>query len=732
MSYRALLFLTAILFPAVTFSQGNNIKTTAAPIDYTATSIYVSNGMCGVLGDDGEILIPAKYDYIEPCSGMDPSFAKVYKNDKCGVLGPDGTEVIPIIYDLINYRYPFFLVVLDGKWGMFDRDWRERIRPAKYDWISPFKADRAVVQVGDKYGVVDAWGREVADIKYDDIGRLAGKVFLGVLDDSCYIITPAGKANPLKSLRARHCQDGAYVYEQDGKWGVVDKNGKETVRPLYDLAAPYGDLIIVERGKKYGAIDVNGKVLIPLNYDVVGYDDVHHSIQAEREDYFAHYLEAQTITNKDGWFVGFKSDGGKDYFDFSGRNIGESGTKRIKYLYEQRQKRERYKLNGFLIDIEEVEYDGWLSPGDYYLTDANLRPIGEKWENLRVLHSSKKKDDRVFAAGTNSRYYILGDNGEVLSGPYEQIMRGVLDAWVVKRNGVYEIVDRYGKSVSPIRSSLYIEHAGGQVYLERIEENHFADRYVIRNIKGEALSDEIRGKPSVRWSDERAWRLVGDKYGALDLAGTFVIAPQYDEVEPFSDGLALVRPSGSTPEYKVVGRDGRTVFQVPNGWEPVDNRYYNGMMQFRDADGNRVFVNRLGETVFSLDPKEYADSVGHFSSLGLLKVQSAETGLWGFFSKRGHDIFPCTFSEASDYEWDSLQGLYYATVKEEDNDTLYYMDSEGNMIYDFFPSSAHILDLTYRLFYEFWDPETLEFFPERPLENYYNSDYDFSSESEDR
>ena len=732
MSYRALLFLTAILFPAVSFSQGNNIKTTAAPIGYTSTSIFVSNGMYGVLGDDGDILIPPKYDYIEPCSFEDPSFAKVYKNNNCGVLGPDGTEVIPIKYDQISYRYPFLLVVLNGKWGMFDRDWRERIRPAKYDWISPFKADRAIVQVGDKYGVVDAWGREMAKIKYDNIVRLAGKVFLGVLGDSYYILTPEGKTNPLKSLHARQCQDGAYVYEQDGKWGVVDKSGKETVRPLYDLAAPYGDLIIVKRDEKYGAIDVNGKVLIPLIYYVVGYDDVHNSFRAKREDYPAHYMEAQTITNKDGWFVGFKTNGGIDYFDFSGRNIGESGTKRIKNLYKQRKKQDRYKLNGFLIDIEEIEYEGWLSPNDgWYLTDANLRPIGEKWKSLRVLHSSKNKDDRVFAAEANHQYYILGDKGEVLSGPYDQIMRGTLDAWVVQRNGVYEIVDRYGKSVSPIRSTLYIEHAGGQVYLERIEETRFANRYVIKNIKGEVLSDENRGKPRVQWSEERAWRLVGDKYGALDRAGTFIIAPQYDEVEPFSNGLALVRPSDSIPEYKVIGRDGRIVFQVPDGWEPIDKCYNNGMMQFRDANGNRVFVNRLGETVFSLDPKEYADTVGHFSSLGLLKVQSAETGLWGFLSKRGRVIYPCTFSEASDYQWDSLHGLYYATVKEEGQDTLYYMDSEGNMIYDFYPC-ALIPDLTRRLLYESLDPDTLLFFSEQLPEEYYNSDYDFAREVEDR
>jgi len=52
MFYRAFLFLAAILFSAISFSQSET-KRTARPFDYTSTSIYASDELSGALGDEG-------------------------------------------------------------------------------------------------------------------------------------------------------------------------------------------------------------------------------------------------------------------------------------------------------------------------------------------------------------------------------------------------------------------------------------------------------------------------------------------------------------------------------------------------------------------------------------------------------------------------------------------------------------------------------------------------------
>ena len=727
MFYRAFLFFAAFLFPVVSFSHSDNKQGAKTPINYTDASIYVSGGKYGVLDDYGEVLIPPTYDYLEPCTlydPSDPSYARACKNGKWGILGPDGTEVLPIKYDQIRYRYPFFIVVLDGKWGVVDQDWWERIEPAKYDQIYPFRANRAIVRVGENYGVIDAWGREVAEIKYDKIFRFRGKIFLGGLGDSVYDITPEGKAVPLKTLDASICQDGAYVYIQDKKWGVVDKDGRETVKPVYDAAIPYGNLILVKRGENgWGAIDENGNVIIPLIYSAIRYDDVHSSLYANKDMYYFQYQEALSISKKEGWFVGFRTGGQKDYFDFLGNNIGENGTERIEHLYKQRKNRERYETAGFLIEHNERERS-------VYLTDANLRPIGREWAHINILHQTTKNDLIFRARAHDNAYYFLGKKGEVLSGPYDYIDEGHLDAWVVKRNDVYEIVDRYGKSVSPIRSALPILPAGGQVFLETIEINKYDQRrYIAKSITGEVLSEKTWGEPSIPWRNGMAWRKIGDRYGAIDRSGTLVIAPQYEGVASFSNGVALVKEHASIPDYKIIRRDGRTVFQVPDGWAPLDNYYSNGMMRFRDTSGNLVFVNRLGETVFSLDSQKYTDSTAVFSSLGLLKVQSAETGLWGFLTKTGHEKYPCQFKELYGFKWDSLHGLYYATAKDEGDEDYYYFDLEGHIIDDFYPLQLvpGPLELAYLIFEEeYFNRQADVTDYEKMLEDYYNSDFDLA------
>ena len=57
--------------------------------------------------------------------------------------------------------------------------------------------------------------------------------------------------------------------KKDGKWGYIDKTGKEVVPCQYDNALGFSDgLAVVEKGGKCGYIDKTGKEVIPCKYDV--------------------------------------------------------------------------------------------------------------------------------------------------------------------------------------------------------------------------------------------------------------------------------------------------------------------------------------------------------------------------------------------------------------------------------------------------------------------------------
>ena len=63
--------------------------------------------------------------------------------------------------------------------------------------------------------------------------------------------------------------EGLAPVKKDGKWGYIDKTGKEVVPCQYDNALGFSDgLAVVEKGGKCGYIDKTGKEVIPCKYDV--------------------------------------------------------------------------------------------------------------------------------------------------------------------------------------------------------------------------------------------------------------------------------------------------------------------------------------------------------------------------------------------------------------------------------------------------------------------------------
>jgi hypothetical protein len=58
---------------------------------------------------------------------------------------------------------------------------------------------------------------------------------------------------------------------ENGKWGFIDKTGKEIIPCKYDKAKSFSEgLVAVQLNNKYGFIDYTGKEIIPCKYDDAG------------------------------------------------------------------------------------------------------------------------------------------------------------------------------------------------------------------------------------------------------------------------------------------------------------------------------------------------------------------------------------------------------------------------------------------------------------------------------
>jgi len=132
------------------------------------------------------------------------------------------------------------------------------------------------------------------------------------------------------------------------------------------------------------------------------------------------------------------------------------------------------------------------------------------------------------------------------------------------------------------------------------------------------------------------------KWGFLNSAGSFVIAPQFDWVSHFAEGLAAVmigKKFGFIDEtgalvikakYRDAGDFSEGLARVKIGGATV---YPTGITLTNRKDNNWQFIDKLGNTVFKIK----ADEVGDFSEgLAATRIIKSNRYLYcGYLDKQG-------------------------------------------------------------------------------------------------
>ena len=132
------------------------------------------------------------------------------------------------------------------------------------------------------------------------------------------------------------------------------------------------------------------------------------------------------------------------------------------------------------------------------------------------------------------------------------------------------------------------------------------------------------------------------KWGFLNSAGSFVIAPQFDWASRFAEGLAAVMvgkkfgfidETGALvikPLYRDAGDFSEGLARVKIGGATV---YPSGITLTNRKDNNWQFIDKLGNTVFKIK----ADQVGDFSE-GLASARIIKSNRYlycGYLDKQG-------------------------------------------------------------------------------------------------
>jgi len=420
--------------------------------------------------------------------------------------------------------------------------------PPQYDDGREFSEGLAAVRVGEwgteKWGFIDKAGKEVISLQYDYAGDFHDGLAVVMVDDG-----------------------------ETSRWGFIDKTGKEVVSPQYGEVGDFRDGLATvrvgdEETGKWGFINGTGKEVVPPRYDSIG-------------DWFD-----DEAGFHDGLAMVWIGDRETDWFQNAGKwgFIDKAGEEVVPVEYD--------KVGRFREGLVGVIKDGLLGFVDE--TGAVVIPLTYVYDNpwFSVVESYQMDFVPFFSEGLaaiwggdahNGQYGYIDKEGNVVipfaydyAAPFSEGLAYVSEGGALvfddpTKDGKYGFIDKTGEVVVPLVYDCDYSDCGGIIL-----EQYFYDGFA-KASKGTVFPTNMKygmidrtGTVVVPMAYDWVWHhgwhwnfygrlaLVGlgwdrggwESRGLVDETGKEVVAVgYYDDIGPFSEGLARVWHGASKDEY---------------------------------------------------------------------------------------------------------------------------------------------------------------------------------------
>ena len=218
-----------------------------------------------------------------------PFTAAVKQNGKWGAVNGEGKTVIPITYDKIalslsdeeiraadlaseDDRADLIEVKQENLRGFYDRSGK-RIIPVSYETRSFWKEGFLAVEGRDKkIGFYKKDGTKLTDPVYESVSDFEQGMAIVKSGGKYGYIDKKGKEIAPLYQEVHFFADGLAAVKEKNKWGVIDETGAYVIAPTYSNAGPaYSDglLAVRDNKEKWGFIDKEGRTVIPFQYKSV-------------------------------------------------------------------------------------------------------------------------------------------------------------------------------------------------------------------------------------------------------------------------------------------------------------------------------------------------------------------------------------------------------------------------------------------------------------------------------
>lgn len=500
-----------------------------------------------------------------------------------------------------------------------------------------------ILEQNGKYGVIDKSGNIVIDADYEavqipnpskdificikeynqDTKEYATVVYNGKKEEILSNYNNVQAVAIFTNINSTPYERSVLTYKENGKYGLIDLQGKEITKPIYDEISSINykeGTFLVKQNEQEGIINMKGKTIIKCEYESVTSDN--------------YYNEDQN-NEKAGFIVSKKTDDGYRY-----GYINYRGSKIVKPIFTQLERVTE-------ISDDKNIYFIAFKDGQAGLLKNNKEIVNYEYEDIQYNVLSD-----VFIIQRNGKYGATTREGKTILYPeYSSVYTGGIYINAVKDN-VIKIFDLQGNKIeTDINSKIKTENSN---YYITIDKNNIykvvdANENVIINNDYNYM-EYLPGDYFIVARDS--------KNGVVDINGKSVIELKYDSISRINETNILQAETNKSIELynlnmkKITTMSNATIKEVKDDKEYI-LLFSENDFKYLDKDGNILKAQELFKEN-NLFAKNVNGKWGFVDKNGNLKVQNKyevvtdfnkygfagikKDGKWGVIDQEGHIV----------------------------------------------------------------------------------------------
>ena len=533
-----------------------------------------------------------------------------------GLKDVNGDTIQMNMYDgIAEFNNGLAIVQKDGQFGVITTEGVELV-PPMYKYITNYKNGYAIVHQDDHAGALNTSGKLVVPIEYSSISHFVNGNALAFKNRKLGIISSKNKViHPFVWDEAKMLDFNkdfrTFVFKQGNTYGVASLNGAILMDPQdKELFHISDSQVAFVSNNKIGVMTHDEKILVPPAYDSIyvagdGYigrsEDLYYFFNLEKGLISQPYDEVKELS--DHRYLIIKGNYKGIYDTSAGEVVLEAVYDDIKLLENPHDTSKQYFELTRLSTIKKgLAYKGVANLDGDILIPALYVKLGFINEETLAYYDPQK------VVGIYN-FVTHEDSGLA----YKSIRFDTTGTFgvVTARSGQYGLISGSGKVLIPA-STDYIYESGNFYITEKNDKKALYSKE--KNRLTAYKFDSIFSFQNLG-STEAAIISVSNLWGLLKPDGTYLVPPEYDAINEFVNGFAIITKDG---QYGFINTKGELVVEpqfedVSSFNEGLAIAKHNGFYGFIHPNGRFVIpakfdhvkpFNEAGHAVVTLDDRK--------------------------------------------------------------------------------------------------------------------------------